>query len=92
MTLRKLLVEDRIDRIELTWPGLEATGCEVRLSKSALPLSSLVKSFESNALITFTGSPDRDTLEQICAMSGNGLGGAVRKVRGRMPTEAGNTS
>ena len=71
MTLKVLLVDDQPERIGLTKPALEAAGCQVHLSHSALQLSRQVESLELDAVIISTDSPDRDTLEHICAMSGD---------------------
>jgi response regulator NasT len=43
----------------------------VHVSQSALELSLQVESLEPDAVIISTDSPDRDTLEHICVMSGN---------------------
>jgi len=69
MSLRVLLVDDQTERIALTQPALEAAGCQVVISHSALHLATQVEGFEPDAVIISTDSPDRDTLEHICTMS-----------------------
>jgi response regulator NasT len=71
MALKVLLVDDQPVRIGLTQPALEAAGCEVHISQSAMQLSAQVESIEPDAVIISMDSPDRDTLEHICVMSGN---------------------
>ncbi len=71
MQLKVLLVDDQPARIGLTQPALEAAGCQVHVSMSALQLSAQVESIEPDAVIISIDSPDRDTLEHICVMSGN---------------------
>jgi response regulator NasT len=71
MQLKVLLVDDQPARLELTQPALEAAGCQVHISLSALQLSAQVESIEPDAVIISIDSPDRDTLEHICVMSGN---------------------
>jgi response regulator NasT len=71
MSLKVLLVDDQPGRIALTQPALEGAGCKVFLSQSAFQLSEQVEKLEPDAVIISTDSPDRDTLEHICAMSGN---------------------
>ena len=71
MQLKVLLVDDQPGRIGLTQPALEAAGCQVHVSMSALQLSAQVESIEPDAVIISIDSPDRDTLEHICVMSGN---------------------
>lgn len=71
MSLRVLLVDDQPGRIRLTQPALEAAGCQVHISLSALQLSAQVASIEPDAVIISIDSPDRDTLEHICVMSSN---------------------
>jgi response regulator NasT len=66
-----LLVDDQPGRIVLTQPALEAAGCRVHISLSALQLSAQVASIEPDAVIIAIDSPDRDTLEHICVMSSN---------------------
>lgn len=69
MALKVLLVDDQPGRIGLTRPALEAAGCQVHLSVSALQLSDQVASLAPDAVIIAIDSPDRDTLEHICVMS-----------------------
>lgn len=71
MQLKVLLVDDQPARLGLTQPALEAAGCQVHVSMSALQLSTQVESVEPDAVIISIDSPDRDTLEHICVMSSN---------------------
>ena len=71
MSLSVLLVDDQPGRIGLIQPALEAAGCQVHISRSALQISAQVASIEPDAVIISIDSPDRDTPEHICVMSSN---------------------